>query len=313
LRELLFGAQCQYVPTPASNSYSEIDRIESECLAKAEKVGGYKIIVTCMGCSGRALQKRLWHKLDNVFLFDFGSLMDALCGWNTRYWIELVHFNSSDFVRLLEKELREAIRVVCASALIPQNYEKRKEEYINSLTLLKNYNYVPYVFEACHPASPSFFDELTPHVFYSNVNNPHLRNKGVNEATSLMEGFKHYQFDDNDMIVKLTGRYHLLSRDFIKLVEDHPEVDVFVKCDPNYPTPCGRVVTGGFAMRYHLFKKMLDGLDLIKMENEMIDIEVEVANFAQKMLRQGSTVMYVDRLGIVANVGGFFPPVMTYW
>ena len=33
------------------------------------------------------MQKRLWYKLDNVFLFDFGSLIDALCDWNTREWI----------------------------------------------------------------------------------------------------------------------------------------------------------------------------------------------------------------------------------
>ena len=53
-----------------------------------------------MGCSGRVLQKRLYNNHDNIFVFDFGSLMDALCGWNTRAWIELTNFDKD---KILEK------------------------------------------------------------------------------------------------------------------------------------------------------------------------------------------------------------------
>lgn len=105
IRTLLFGPECQFVPTPSRNSYNEIDRIEKECLEKLAYVNGYKIIVTSMGCSGRILQKRLWNQLDHVFLFDFGSLMDAICGWDTRDWIRLAHFDSQRFVNVLKKEL----------------------------------------------------------------------------------------------------------------------------------------------------------------------------------------------------------------
>ena len=42
-----------------------------------------------MGCSGRVLAKRLYNNVENIFLFDFGSLMDILCGWDTRAWISL--------------------------------------------------------------------------------------------------------------------------------------------------------------------------------------------------------------------------------
>lgn len=314
IRELLFGKECQFVPTPARNSYEEIDRIEKECLEKTANINGYKIIVTSMGCSGRALQKRLWNKLDNVFLFDFGSLMDALCGWNTRAWIDLEHFNAPAFVQTLEKELQSGIiRVVCTSALIPECYGPRKQQYIRCINLLKSYNYQPYIFEACHPSPPTFFEDHAQHVFYSNVNDNQLRNKGVNEARSMMEGFKHYQFNDNDMIVKVTGRYHLESRHFLNLVENNPEVDVFVKCDPWHPIPLGRVITGCFAMRSRLFKEMLENLDLIKMEDEMIDIEIEVARFVKKLISRGSAVMYVDHLDVSANVGIRCPVALTYW
>ncbi len=88
VRVNLFGHRCKFVPTPTRNSYSEIDRIEKECVDAVVRDHSYKIIIVSMGCSGRVLEKRLWKKLDNVFLFDFGSLMDALCGWPTRDWIE---------------------------------------------------------------------------------------------------------------------------------------------------------------------------------------------------------------------------------
>ena len=105
IMELLFGSKCQFVPTPATGSYNEIDRIEKECLDKIPQDSEYKIIITAMGCSGRVLQKRLWKKLDNVFLFDFGSLMDALCGWNTRQWITTSKINMQEFTQMLCKEM----------------------------------------------------------------------------------------------------------------------------------------------------------------------------------------------------------------
>lgn len=90
IRINLFGPQCKFVPTPDRNSYSEMDRIEQECLnaIALDRHNNYKIIIVAMGCSSRVLEKRLWKKVDNIFLFDFGSLMDALCGWPTRDWIE---------------------------------------------------------------------------------------------------------------------------------------------------------------------------------------------------------------------------------
>ncbi len=107
IRDMLFGPDCIFIPTPFQQSYSAIDRIEAECLNKIGNNNEYKIIITAMGCSGRALQKRLWNKLDNVFLFDFGSVMDALCGWNTRAWIELTKFDEKTFIDRLKFALKE--------------------------------------------------------------------------------------------------------------------------------------------------------------------------------------------------------------
>lgn len=98
VREALFGKSCGFIPTPPSHSYREIDRIETQCIDYLSQHPGYTIVVTAMGCSGRALQKRLWHRSEDVFLFDFGSLMDALSGWNSRAWIALTHFDAGRFL-----------------------------------------------------------------------------------------------------------------------------------------------------------------------------------------------------------------------
>jgi len=103
VRELLFGSECKYVPTPSASSYNEIDRIEQDCIAALGSDDAYRVIVIAMGCSGRVLEKRLWYRYNNIFLFDFGSLLDALCGWNTRAWIEGSGFDAAAFIDQLKK------------------------------------------------------------------------------------------------------------------------------------------------------------------------------------------------------------------
>lgn len=101
LRKLLFGEHCIFIPAPAQQSYTAIDKLEQQALEVARRVEGYKVIVTSMGCSGRPLQKRLWQQLDQVFLFDFGSLMDALAGWPTREWMRVTRFEPQNFLSKL--------------------------------------------------------------------------------------------------------------------------------------------------------------------------------------------------------------------
>ena len=304
--ETLFGPNCIFMPTPSEQSYNDIDRIENECLEKIDKNSDYKVIITAMGCSGRILQKRLWQKLGNVFLFDFGSLMDALCGWNTRAWIELTKFDADKFIANLTRE----VKILYTAALLDCDYELRKLEYIKSLDILKNYGYSnPYIVEAIKSANPTFLDNYSCNVMYSNVNDYSLRNKGINEARSIIEAFKQFNFNDKDMIIKITGRYFFTSDQFLKLVENNPSIDAFIKTDG-----LGQVFTGCFALRYKYFKTMLGQLDYDKMEHSMINIEQEVAIYINKIIKeQNANVMYCDKLDMLANIGNSKPHQPTYW
>ena len=100
LLQKLFGKTI-HIKTPEHNSYSEINRIEQETVDCVNQLDGeYKVIVSAMGCSGRIFAKRIYNREFNVFLFDFGSLLDALCGWNTRAWMEIAPY---DVKKLLEQ------------------------------------------------------------------------------------------------------------------------------------------------------------------------------------------------------------------
>jgi hypothetical protein len=79
-----------HIKTPAENSYLEIDRIENELInVLKKKQDEFVVVVIAMGCAGRVLQKRILKKRFNVYLFDFGSLLDAFNNDNTRLWIDL--------------------------------------------------------------------------------------------------------------------------------------------------------------------------------------------------------------------------------
>ncbi|HNP23907.1 MAG TPA: hypothetical protein PKM63_19755 [Panacibacter sp.] len=84
----LFGA-VPHIKTPSRNAYYAMDRIEQETVLQLEQLSRpFGVLVVAMGCSGRVLMKRLYHRGYPVFLFDFGSLLDGICGWETRTWLK---------------------------------------------------------------------------------------------------------------------------------------------------------------------------------------------------------------------------------
>ena len=102
--ELLFD-KTQHIKTPAQGSYKDIDRIEQETVTALKQRGRqFDVVVVAMGCSGRALEKRILKNYSSsVFLFDFGSLLDILCGSNTRAWMDLTKLPENYWQTFLEQ------------------------------------------------------------------------------------------------------------------------------------------------------------------------------------------------------------------
>ena len=86
--QLLFG-NVPHVKTPSKNAYDCIDEVEKQSLDILNNTKGFGTVVVAMGCSGRPLMKRLFkNKNLNIFLFDFGSLLDGICGDKSRAWLK---------------------------------------------------------------------------------------------------------------------------------------------------------------------------------------------------------------------------------
>ncbi len=206
---------------------------------------------------------------------------------------------------LQEVKGEKKIKVIYTAALLNHLFKMRKDEYIKCIKILNNYGYEPYVIESCKASSPSFFEDHTPFVFYANTNDYSLKNKGVNEAKAMIKAFEYYNFDDDDIIIKITGRYHLDSPYFLHVVENNQDADAFGKFDPIATlTDKGRVFTGCFALRCKYFKEFVKNLDLVKMEKEMIDIEREAAAYIMNLSEKGHKVIFLDKLDMTAGIAG---------
>lgn len=97
--EKLFGEEILHVKTPIQNAYNDIDRIENELCHYLDSISDFSVVVVAMGCSGRVLIKRILKKNYNVFLFDFGSLLDGIMGNDTRTWLKKVKIDYEELLR----------------------------------------------------------------------------------------------------------------------------------------------------------------------------------------------------------------------
>lgn len=205
---------------------------------------------------------------------------------------------------LFTLQCQAGMTILYTAAILDHHYEMRKREYLHSLEILASWEKSPCIVEACRESS--FFDELGIPIFYSKVNDDSLANKGINEARSLQKALKYYAFPNNEILLKLTGRYFFTDDAFLKLVENNPSLDAFVK-----KTPDGPVFTGCFALRCGYLQQFLNQLDFVKMEKQHLSIESELAGF---LLRNPHIkTLYVDTLHITANIFGTGTCMLTYW
>jgi hypothetical protein len=166
----------------------------------------------------------------------------------------------------------------------PVNEEHRKKQYINSITTTLNYikssSIHPILVENNGYRSTYLDDVARQHgcdIVYTNNNSMTCEHKGVNELEDIKDVIKSYNINDNDMIIKLTGRYCPLNKSFFDMVEktDH---DAFVKffniCSKQYVND--DCVLGLFAIRCKYLKEFQYECKL--------SAEVEFARFIRKTI-----------------------------
>ena len=136
----------------------------------------------------------------------------------------------------------------------------------------------------------TYLDNLKCDILYTNNNNYKFAHKGVNELSDIKDVIGHYHIKEDDMIIKLTGRYKMLDMRFIELVKDKSkEYDAFIKffnvCELKYMyDDC---VLGLFAMKCKYIKDF--EYDCIKSP------ECEVAEYARENIHK---LMEIDHLNL---------------
>ena len=129
-------------------------------------------------------------------------------------------------------------------------------------------------------------------VVYTNNNEMRYKNKATNEMADIKDVIRECGIQTNDMIIKLTGRYRIVSSDFFTDVIEHEKIDAFVKfynvvtMKPEYHD----CVLGCFAMRV-IFIQLYSH----RIADSQPSAEVAFAKYVRYC---GASLKEVDTLGV---------------
>ena len=157
------------------------------------------------------------------------------------------------FMYLLGEESKSPrpIKVLFTAAIIEDPNGSRQACYIRNLQKLKQYGCDVYVVESCQKG-PTYLDKYCDHVCYTQSNNP-AETKSNNEINSMLIGMRYFNFDSDDMIIKVTGRYVLEDNQFILFVQANLDADVIARIW------CGfDAYAGCFAIKLNQFINLVD-------------------------------------------------------
>jgi hypothetical protein len=118
-----------------------------------------------------------------------------------------------------------------------KNAEQRKQEYVTAITESLRHlpsEIKPVIVENNGISNETYLEHFQHNnsqvpIIYTTNNHRGLTNKGMIELLDIKDVINHYAIKDNDMIIKLTGRYTVTSSLFFNTVLQHPEIDAFIK------------------------------------------------------------------------------------
>ena len=180
-----------------------------------------------------------------------------------------------------------------------QKTNNRKDRYLVSikscLDILSKYKYdiKPIIVEN-NGIRQTYLDDLDCDVFYTNNNKTKNFYKGINELCDIKDVISNYKINDDDMIIKLTGRYKILDFSFISLIESNPNNNAFIRFFDVY-SQCNKkddCVLGLFAIKCKFLKDFnYNGKDSSERE------------FAKYINECVSSVMEVQKLSLECCLG----------
>jgi hypothetical protein len=185
--------------------------------------------------------------------------------------------------------------ILFTSALISEYYEQRKNEYIESFNSLISFNLCDYteILECINDGgTKSFLDDLTDKVYYTNMNY-RFKNKGVNEILNIKKYLDIRQMNDEEKIIKMTGRYILQNNFFVEKCK-YEDYDVIFRRDNHE-----QVFFGLFCAKKKVLIDFINSIDWNYVELRFISIEKIFAEFLQL---RNYTKLELQELHIKCNI-----------
>jgi hypothetical protein len=182
-----------------------------------------------------------------------------------------------------------------------KNYEHRKKRYIdcigNLLKIVKQYrpNKIKPIVVENNGERLTYLNDLINteekdplNILYTNNNSKICKHKGVKELFDIKDVIKAYNIKDDDIIIKITGRYKLLNENFFKILLENEKYDAFIKffnvCTLKFnPFDC---VLGLFAIRCKYIKNF--NYQCIKSP------EIEFATYVKKNIKNIINIMVLN-------------------
>lgn len=185
------------------------------------------------------------------------------------------------------------MKLIYTSANINFLYEIRKNEYIDSFNeLIKYFNPNDIYILECFSKNEEYLNNLSSNIYY-NTNIGYFKNKGVKEITAIKNFLLKYNFDDDDLITKITGRYKLLSNRYINSI-NNDDYDGYFKMGEN-----NQLFTGLFSLKFKYLLDFINNIDLTIMEKNMINLEKLIYDY---VINNKLNVKFIETLDLYSNI-----------
>jgi hypothetical protein len=208
---------------------------------------------------------------------------------NPNFQMHLSNFNTTTNVKIPQPNIKENIAFKAKEL----NNNDRVLEYTDSINSISEFildGIIPIIVEN-NGKRKTFLDDFWIDVHYTENNNNSFKHKGINELMDIKSVISEYNIQDDDIIIKLTGRYKILDSSFFKIVIDNSDIyDAFMKFfnvskEEYLKNDC---ILGLFAIRCKYLKEFEYDTEL----------EIPETQFAEYVRRSNCRICEIERLGL---------------
>jgi hypothetical protein len=184
------------------------------------------------------------------------------------------------------------------SAEIDLMKDMREKEYLKTINWLKENVYYKIIFIETVKEKDSFIENYYP-VFYSKCHNKNYTNQGSNLGLSLKSFFEKNDFNDDDLIIQTTGRYHFIDSYFFNTLENNKGFDFYGLEREGPGIGQYQYFTGCFALRKKYFEDWLNITNWDNLNSDNINFEKSLYDYIKS--KRLSTFI-LDKINMDCNI-----------